>query len=138
MLGEWALTGRFGHASSVRCAQNLPCRIPCRRGGGRRPTKADSGAGYRAGRRPCADRTYRPNIGCCRSRDRRRAIPSGRQVGICLSIEIVVPKPLRMIPRPGEVMQIINPLGDRNGGLLLNSVGVEKVLVAKSVWPQRA
>jgi len=55
-------------------------------------------------------------------------------VGICLSIEIVVPKPLRMIPRPGEVMQIINPLGDRNGGLLLNSLGLEKALVAKLVW----
>jgi len=76
----------------------------------------------------------RPNIGCCRSRDRPRAIPPARPVGICLSIEIVVPKPLRMIPRPGEVMQIINPLGDRNGGLLLNSLGLEKALVAKLVW----
>jgi len=28
-------------------------------------------------------------------------------------------------------------LGDRNGGLLLNSVGVEKALVAKLDGPQR-
>jgi hypothetical protein len=124
-----ARIGRFGRASLARCSQNRRCRIACRRGAYRPPTKAGLGAGCRA----CVDRTYRPNIECCRLHGRRRAILPGRRVGTCLSIEIVVPKPLRMIPRPGEVMQIIDPLGDRNGGLLLNSLGVEKA-VAKLVW----
>jgi hypothetical protein len=95
-----ARSGRFGHASSVRCSQNRRCRIACRRGAYRPPTRAGLGAGCRAGRRPCADRNCRLNIGCCRSRDRRRAIPPGRQVGICLSLEgVVAAEPLRMIPR---------------------------------------
>ena len=44
----------------------------------RRPGQ-DLGAGCRAGRRPCVDRTSRLSIGCCRSRDRRRSIPPGCQ-----------------------------------------------------------
>ena len=50
------------------------------------------------GRRPSVDRTYRPNIGCCRSRDRPRSIPPARREGICVSIGMVVAaKPLPMI-----------------------------------------
>jgi hypothetical protein len=98
------------HAGSVRCSQNPWCRFPCRQGGGRSSTQVDPGAGRRAGRRPCADRTW-PNIGCCRSRDHRRAVSLACQAGNCLSIEIVAAKPSRDDSAAGDVMQIINPLG---------------------------
>jgi len=107
-----ARSGRFGHASLARCSQNRPFRIACRRGAGWRPTKADSGAGCPTGRRPCGDRICRLNIGCCRSHGRRRSIPPGRQVGICLSIETVVAaKPSRMIPRSMAVRKLSIPWG---------------------------
>ena len=96
VLGEW-----HGLADSVvpaRCSQNRRCRIACRRGAYRSPTKAGLAAGCRAGRRPCGDRTYHPNTEYSRSRDRRRSIPSGRRVGIRLSIVRVAAKPSEMIP----------------------------------------
>jgi hypothetical protein len=103
---------RRGRPSSARCAQNLPCRIRCRRGADRSSNRADPGAGCRAGRRPCVDRTYPPNIGCCRLRDRRRAILPDRRVGICLFVEIVVAaKPLRMIPRLRPLRKLLIPWG---------------------------
>jgi len=55
---------------------------------------------YPAGHRPCVDCMYRPNIGCCRSHDRRRAIQPDCPEGICLYVETVVAaKSSRMIPR---------------------------------------
>jgi hypothetical protein len=103
---------RRGRPSSARCAQNLPCRIRCRRGADRSSTRGSLEAGCPTGHRPSVDRNYRPSTECCRSRDRRRAILPDRRVGIGLFVEIVVAaKPSRMIPRLRPLRKIINPLG---------------------------
>ena len=99
MPGEW-----HGPADSV-----MPVRYDVHRTGDaalladEAPTDHRPGLALGQGVEPHvdhADRNCRLNIGCCRSRDRRRAIPPGRQVGICLSLEgVVAAEPLRMIPR---------------------------------------
>ena len=72
----------------ARCAKNPQCHIACRRGAGRSSTRAGLEAGCPVGHRhrPSDDRTYRSNIGCCRSRGRQRSISPECQAGICLSI----------------------------------------------------
>jgi len=103
---------RFGHASSERCAQNQRHHIACTRRGGRPSTKANPEAGRRAGRRPCVDRIYRSNIGCCRLRNRPRAIPPGCQEGyLSVDRECRRCEAIRDDSAADEVMQIINPLG---------------------------
>ena len=102
---------RLGHASLARCSQNLPRRIRCRQGADRWPTRTSLEVDCPAGHRPSDDRNYRPNIGCCRSRDRRRAIPPGRQVGICLSVvRVVAGEAISDDSAADAVKQIINPL----------------------------
>jgi len=67
-------------------------------------------AGYPVGRRPCVDRSW-PNIGCCRSHDRRRSISPEYQAGNCLSIVRVAARPLRMISQPAPMRKLSIPWG---------------------------
>jgi hypothetical protein len=76
---ECSAAGAFAAASLAWLCVS-PFRMPCRRGGDRSSTKGGLGAGCRAGRRPCADRSCRPSIGYCRSHGRRPATLLGRQV----------------------------------------------------------
>jgi hypothetical protein len=68
------------------------------------------------GRRPSVDRTYRPNIGCCRSYAPRRAILPGCQAGNCRLIVIVAAKSSR-IPRPAPVRKLSIPGGSNTARL---------------------
>ena len=83
---------------------------------GRLSTKADPEAGCPTAHRPSADRTYRPNIGCCRSRDRPRASRPDRREGICLSIvHVGAEKPSAMIPRPATLRKLSISWGPEHG-----------------------
>jgi hypothetical protein len=65
------------HANLARCAQSLRHHIACIRGDDRSSPMVSVEARCPIGRRPCVDRNFRPNIGCCRLQDRRPAIPLG-------------------------------------------------------------
>ena len=104
------------HASSARCSQNLPFRMPCRQGCSRSSTRAGAWVGCPTGHRPCVDRNCHP-IGCCRSRDRPRAIRPDCLVGIWWSIVSVAAKTSRMIPRPATFRKLSIPRGSEHPGL---------------------
>ena len=100
-----ALSCQFGTMFTEPAA---PHSLQTRRGPS--STKVGLEAGCPIGHRPCGGRTCRPNIGCCRLRDRPRSIPPGRRVGICLSIEVVAAKSSEVF-RARRRTQIFNRLG---------------------------
>jgi hypothetical protein len=128
-----AQRGRLCHASSARCSQNLRHHIPCRRDARRSSTRASLEAGCPTGHRPCGDRTYRPNIGCCRLHGRPRAIPPGHQEGICLSIESVC-EAMADDSAADDMTQIINPLGIGTSGSYCQSRDARGVPLSLSAF----
>ena len=100
---------RFSAVERGNASQGTERPKPSR--SGLRPFNLVLGQGVEPDVRPSVDRTYRPNIGCCRSRDRRPAILPGRRVGICLSKLRVAAKPSRIIPRLTTERKLSIPWG---------------------------
>jgi len=102
----------------MRRHKPLRRHIPWRQGADRSSTKANFEAEHPAGRRPCVDRTCRPNIGCCRLRAVSEPVCRPAWRVFCVSIEMVVAaKPWPMILRRRSCANYQSLVDCNSGGL---------------------